>query len=460
MKPTRREFLRQSSCGLTAAALIAGMERFARIDALAQANDYKALVCIFLFGGNDSNNMIIPYDDYVTYAAVRSSGATVQIPLSSLLPISPPGAGGRFGFHPSLAGLHELWTMQKLAVLCNTGPLVEPTNRAGYTNGTAKRPQNLFSHSDQQAQWQTSVSTGQSQTGWGGRASDKAGVLNPAGANFPMFVSLSGLPIFSTGLTTRPLVLAAGAPFKLEGFPDPPDSDPRYAALVQLLAVDDGNALVESANRVTSQAVQNSAALAALPPINTPFPANNQLGAQLKEVAQIIKLNQATLGLRRQFFFCSLGGFDLHNAQVTVANPTTGTHANLLDQLSAAMRAFYAATEEIGAAAQVTTFTLSDFGRTFAPNNGAGTDHAWGSHHFIMGGSVRGGNFFGAFPTLAPNGPDDTDTGGSARGRWIPTTSVDQYGAALAAWYGVSAVDLAAVFPNLNRFGALPGFLG
>jgi uncharacterized protein (DUF1501 family) len=183
---------------------------------------------------------------------------------------------------------------------------------------------------------------------------------------------------------------------------------------------------------VTSQAIQNSAALAGRPSINTPFPANNQLGAQLRQVAQIIKLNQSSLGLRRQFFFCSLGGFDLHNGQVTAANPTTGAHANLFDQLSSAMRAFYAATEEIGAAAQVTTFTLSDFGRTFTPNSGAGTDHAWGSHHFIMGDSVRGGDFFGAFPTLVPNGPDDTDAGGSARGRWIPTTSVDQYGAELA----------------------------
>jgi uncharacterized protein (DUF1501 family) len=226
-----------------------------------------------------------------------------------------------------------------------------------------------------------------------------------------------------------------------------------------LLGVNDGNSLVKSANSVTAQAIEHSAVLGTLPPVNTPFPANNQLGAQLRQVAQIIKLNQSALGLKRQFFFCSLGGFDLHNGQVTAATPATGAHANLFDQLSAAMRAFYAATEEIGAATQVTTFTLSDFGRTFTANNGVGTDHAWGSHHFIMGGSVRGGDFFGAFPTLVPNGPDDTDAGGTARGKWIPTTSVDQYGAALATWYGVSPVDLPAVFPNLNRFGPPPGFL-
>ena len=460
MTQSRREFLRQSSCGLTAAALISGFERFGLINALAQANDYKALVCIFLFGGNDSNNMVIPYDDYATYASVRASGATVQIPLSSLLTIIPPSARSRFGLHPSLTGLHELWTMQKLAILCNAGPLVEPTTRETYRNGTARRPQNLFSHSDQQAQWQTSVSTGQSQTGWGGRTADKAAGLNPGSATFPMFISLSGLPIFSNGITTRPLSLAAGAPFRLEGFPNPPGSDPRYASLLELLSVNGGNTLVKSANSVTSQAIQHGAALATLPPINTPFPANNQLGAQLMEVAQIIKLNQSALGLKRQFFFCSLGGFDLHSGQVTAANPATGSHANLLAQLSSAMRAFYAATEEIGAATQVTTFTLSDFGRTFTANNSVGTDHAWGSHHFIMGGAVRGGDFFGAFPTLVPSGPDDTDAGGTARGKWIPTTSVDQYGAALATWYGVSVVDLPAVFPNLDRFGAPPGFLG
>jgi len=164
--------------------------------------------------------------------------------------------------------------------------------------------------------------------------------------------------------------------------------------------------------------------------------------------------------MKRQIFFCSLGGFDTHNGQVTGGVPTTGTHANLLAQVSGAMKTFYDATVTLGVASQVTTFTLSDFSRTFVPNGTLGTDHAWAAHQFVMGGAVRGGDFYGVptsngtvFPTLAPNGPDDTDSGTSARGRWIPTAAVDQYGATLASWFGVTSADLPAVFPNIGRFG-------
>jgi uncharacterized protein (DUF1501 family) len=197
-------------------------------------------------------------------------------------------------------------------------------------------------------------------------------------------------------------------------------------------------------------------------PVVAPFPLNPRttLGNQLEQVAKLISVRTA-LGMNRQIFFCSLGGFDTHTAQVTSAtSPTTGTHANLLKQVGDAMKAFYEATVNLGVESQVVTFTLSDFARTFVPNGTLGTDHAWGSHQFVVGGAVRGGDFYGVpgsngtvFPTLAANGPDDTDQGGSARGRWIPTTAVDQYGATLASWFGVTAADLPAVFPNIGRFG-------
>jgi len=465
MSKSRREFIRQCAFGAGAAF---ALERFGLIHALAQEPDYKALICIFLNGGNDSDNMVIPYDNYAEYAAVRNSGANVQIPQDALLRITPPSAGAEFGLHPSLTGLHELWGQQKVAAVCNVGPLVEPTTRETFRNGTARRPLSLFSHSDQQTQWRTAIAGAISQTGWGGRVSDNvAPIFNPPNS-FPMMVSVAGLTVFSTGRNTRPLGLAPGVTLGLEGFPNPPAGDPRYEALLQLLEVDTGLTLVGGASEVTRQAVANSQALANLPNLDTVFP-NTSLGNQLRQAARLIKLNQtAPLNLNRQFFYCERGGFDLHNNQVVAGNPITGAHANLYNEVSQAMRAFYAATEELNIVSNVTTFTLTDFGRTFKPNGGVGTDHGWGSHHFVMGGAVAGGDFYGVpgdngtvFPTLEPNGPDDTDAGSGARGRWIPRTSVDQYSATLASWYGVSGTDIPVVFPNIGRFNPSNlGFLG
>jgi len=470
MALTRRQFLK-SGCALGAGAMTLAVERFGLVNAFAQATDYKALVCVFLNGGNDSDNIVIPYDNYAEYAAVRDSGANVQIPQNSLLTINAPSVGAQFGFHPSLTGLHELYQQGKAAVVCDVGPLVEPTTRDTFRNGTARRPQNLFSHSDQQIQWQTSFSGGISQTGWGGRVADRMVVLNPEGG-FPITVSVAGITIFSRGRTTQPLGLAPGVSLALEGFPTPPDGHPRYEALKNLLGVDTAATLVAAVSEISRQAVNNSQLLADpnQPPINTVFP-NTSLGNQMLRVARLIKLNQtAPLNLKRQLFFCSLGGFDLHNNQVVAGNPTTGNHANLWTQVSQAMRAFYDATIELGVEPNVTTFTLSDFARTFKPNGGIGTDHGWGAHHFVMGGSVTGGNFYGrpapngtVFPPLVLGDGVDTDAGAGARGRWVPTVAVDQYAATLALWYGVAPADIPAVFPNSadGRFDPLNlGFLG
>jgi uncharacterized protein (DUF1501 family) len=250
---------------------------------------------------------------------------------------------------------------------------------------------------------------------------------------------------------------------RIDGFPNPPDNDPRYVEMQRLLLVDQDKTLVRGAGRVTGEALAMERALRttgdpAVPPF--PLTPRTNLGNQLEQIAKVISVRNE-LGMSRQIFFCSLGGFDTHNGQVTSAtSPTTGTHADLLLQVSNAMKAFYDATVQLGVASQVTTFTLSDFSRTWVPNGNLGTDHAWGSHQFVMGGSVLGGEFYGVpgsngtvFPTLAANGPDDTDEGGNARGRWIPTVAIDQYGATLASWVGVSNADLAAVFPNIGRFG-------
>jgi uncharacterized protein (DUF1501 family) len=237
-----------------------------------------------------------------------------------------------------------------------------------------------------------------------------------------------------------------------------------------LLQVDQHLTLVRGASQVTRKALQAQGALRLVgDPLVPPFPLQprTSLGNQLEQVAKLISLREA-LGMRRQIFFCALTGFDTHGGQVASGNPTSGRHADLLAQVGTAMQAFYAATVALGVASQVVTFTLSDFARTFVPNGYLGTDHAWGAHHFVMGGAVRGGDFYGVpgpngtvFPPLAPAGPDDTDEGGGAPGRWIPTVAVDQYGATLAAWFGVGHADLAAVFPNLTRFSPPTlGFLG
>jgi uncharacterized protein (DUF1501 family) len=294
---------------------------------------------------------------------------------------------------------------------------------------------------------------------------DKTADLNTTA--FPPITSAAGTPIFVAGNVEQPLAIAPApttlsTALRLDGFPTP-DNDPRYIALQQLLQEDQSLTLVRGASRITNEALGVQRALSVVgDPAVSPFPLNprTSLGNQLEQVAKVISVRSA-LGMSRQIFFCSLGGFDTHSGQVTSAtSPTTGTHANLLAQVSGAMKAFYDATVNLGVASQVVTFTLSDFARTFVPNGNLGTDHAWGSHHFVVGGSVRGGDFYGTagsngtvFPTLAANGPDDTDQGSSARGRWIPTTAVDQYGATLASWFGVGSTDLAAVFPNIGRFG-------
>lgn len=459
MKQSRREFLLRAgyACvgyALGTAAFTAGVERFGLINALAQGTDYKALVCIFLAGGNDGNNMIIPTGttEYNAYTSVRGSSG-LGLPQSSLLPISPLSINTPFGLHPSLAEMQTLFSQQKLSVVCNVGPLVQPLTRQQYQSG-APRPYQLFSHSDQIAQWQTAIADRVGQTGWGGRTADR---FAPHGSGFPTITSLSG-GIFTRGQMTAPLTIASAPTglnqvLVLNGFGSASDEVARRNSMEYLRTVDTDYSLANSASRTTQQALDVGRMMTTDPTLSTVFP-NTNLGNQLKQVAKVIKLNATspTLGLNRQIFFCLLGGFDTHQNQV-------GTQSSLLTQMSQAMKAFYDATIELGLEQQVTSFTLSDFGRTLQPagtgSTVVGSDHAWGNHHLVAGGAVRGGDFYGVagangsvFPVLQLGGPNDTDT----RGRWIPTASVEQYAATLASWYGVAAGDLPVVFPNIGRF--------
>ncbi len=451
MKPTRRDLLRYSACGLLGrAAFVSGFDRFSMVSAMASPlSDYKALVCIFMFGGNDSNNMLIPTDTtrFGTYTTKRGA---LALPATGLLPISPT-SGGSYALHPSMTSLQPLFTTARsgqshppLALACNVGTLTAPLTKSLYTSGGSK-PYQLFSHSDQQNQWQTGISSSDVPTGWGGRIADIADV-----SGFPTVCSVAGVSAFSVGSVTQPLAIAP-APTPLSQTLKLLQADPNH--LIQSILTGDESAstptLVEGAADITQDAVNNSALLSTDPvlTLTKPFPATG-LGNQLLQVTKLISL-APSLGLKRQIFFCSLGGFDTHSVQLN-------TQKALLQQLGDAMAAFYSATVDLGVSSDVTTFTLSDFSRTFVPAQTdpttVGSDHAWGSHHLILGDGVKGGDLYGAFPDLAVGGSEDADSGATARGRWIPTASVDEYAATLALWYGLSATDLATVFPNIGIF--------
>ena len=453
MATSRRNFLRTSACALGGMALASSLDSFGLVHALTPqaATDYRALVCIFFNGGNDGNNTVVDLNQYSQYAIAR--GSDLAIPQANLLPVSPAG-GGSYGFHPNLTQLRDLFNQQKLAVISNVGPLVEPLTKTTYQNGTGKKPLQLFSHSDQVGLFQTAIANVVSQTGWSGRVADKVSGLNGS-ATFPQNISIAGINLLLTGVNTRQLAVADSNTtlanvLQLIMTGSASEVNSRTASFNELRTYDQNFTLIKAASDTRTSAMQTDQALSTVSPVlATVFP-NTSLGRQLLQVARLIKASTdltAGINMKRQIFFCQLGGFDTHSAQ-------NGGQVNLLTQVSAAMKAFYDATVELGLANNVTTFTLSDFGRTLQPaGSGAaivGSDHAWGNHHFIMGGSVVGGRFFGTYPTLALGGPDDTDS----RGRWIPTTSVEQYAATLATWYGLAQVDLSAVFPLIGRFAS------
>ena len=417
---------------------------FGRMNALAQTTppDYKALVCVFLAGGSDGHNTIVPLtqSELNAYKAARRSLALPD-GNGALLTVQTPD-GTPFGFNPGLQALYPLWGQGRLAVLANTGMLVQPVTRTEFLTNAVPLPTNLFSHSDQIQQMQSGIPSTSGGTGWGGRAADVMQPLNGT-SSFPATVSISGPALFCNGQVIQSASLFPGFNLDVDGMNLWPQAatDARKAGMQQVLQFDSGLALVQAANHVRQDALAlNGLLTGTSATINTAFPGTT-LGNQLLQVAKIIKL-RSTTGMSRQVFFCSLGGFDTHGSQ-------SWQHWDLLRQVAEALAAFYNATAEMGIADRVTSFTLSDFGRTLQPS-GTGTDHGWGSHHLIVGGSVIGGRMYGTFPSMALGGPDDSGT----RGALIPTTSTDQYGGTLAAWLGVPAAQLASVFPNIAKFGS------
>lgn len=417
-----------------------------RTIAAATLPDYKALVCLFLNGGNDGNSVIVPVDT-ASYSAYASARGQLAIDRSQLLSIAPTSyADGRtYAVHPALSNVRNLFNQGKVAFLANVGTLVQPTTLAQYKAGT-KLPPQLFSHSDQALQWQSSVPDKPFETGWGGRLADLMNSLN-INNQISMSLTLSNTNRFQIGKSVVQYAVGSGGAVTLSGYNT---TDIRYPVIKDILGDAKGNLVNEAFAGTTKSAIADSELLSSTlrtaPALATQFP-STATASRLAMVAKLISVATA-LQVKRQIFFVQLGGWDLHGGQLT-------GHGPLLAELNGALNAFYNATVELGVANQVTTFTASDFGRTLNPN-ADGTDHGWGNHQLIMGGAVKGGDIYGQMPSLAIGGNDDT-----GRGRWIPSTSVDEYNATLARWFGVSDSNMPLVLPNIGRF-AKPdlGFMG
>lgn len=417
--------------------------------AQAAPADYRALVCVFLLGGNDQSNTVIPFDasEYEAYRNARPSIARQAADLVSLGAVAAQG-GRSYALPKELAPLAALNLKGQAAIVANVGTLVVPTSKAEYRGATVPLPPKLFSHNDQQSVWQSSAAEG-STVGWGGRFGDLLAAGN-ANATFTA-ISVSGSAVFLSGEQVLQYQVGTGGPVTISALTGKVFGSPTAAGTLHALLTASRSHLFENElARVTRRSIDASAALGAAlegaPALVTPFDAANSLAQQLRIVAQIISARQAT-GAKRQVFFVSLGGFDNHNSLLK-------TQPDLHAALAGAIDSFYKATVELGVADSVTTFTASDFGRTLT-SNGDGSDHGWGAHHFVVGGAVRGG-IYGHFPTVALNTDEDVGAG-----RLLPTTAVVQYAATLASWFGVPGGSLVDALPQLANFSDRNlGFLG
>lgn len=452
---TRRAFLRRSTqLGLAGTALPFALNLAAMGEAAAfNANDYKALVCVFLYGGNDYANSVVTYDDasHSRYSAIRGSIALPKASLAATLlnPTTPLPDGRQYALHPAMTGMAGLFNSGKAAVQLNVGPLVVPLTRAQYNSpdrNTYPIPPKLFSHNDQQSVWQSSSPEG-STVGWGGNIGDLA--LSSNGNSLFSCISVTGNAVFLSGDSALQYQVSTNGAVAINGVKNNVyGSSAVRGALSALIQQPSGHVLENEYTRVTSRAVTSESKITSAlsgTTLGTAFPTNNSLADQLKMVARLIGSRNA-LGSKRQVFMVSLGGFDLHDNLIA-------QQPGLMQRVSEAMTAFYNATVELGVADKVTAFTASDFGRTLS-SNGDGSDHGWGSHHLMVGGAVKGKAFYGKAPPVSiTNTADANDQWHVGQGRLLPSTSVDQYVATLASWFGVSNSELAGVLPNLSHFG-------
>lgn len=456
--PSRRAFLKRASA-LTIAGTAApwALNLAAMADASAAgATDYKAMVCIFLYGGNDYANTVTPYDaaSYNAYQSMRPTFAHSLTDLAPTLlkpavaPVDSTGAAHQYALAPGLAPLMPLFDSGKLGVLMNIGTLIQPTTKAQWNAKSVKLPAKLFSHNDQQSTWQSSAPEG-AKSGWGGRIGD---IFESGNTNSTFTcVNVSGNAIFMSGASAVQYQVSTNGSVPLNGLKSPLfGSSTATEALRTLITQPRTHLLENEYNRVAKRSVDANttltAALASSTPLTTAFPTSNGLSDQLKMVARMIAAAPA-LGAKRQVFFVSIGGFDLHDSMAV-------NHPKLMKTVADAMSAFYASTVELGVADSVTTFTASDFGRTMTGNND-GADHGWGSMHFVMGGAVKGKTLYGTAPVVANNGPDDV-----GQGRLLPTTSVDQLAATLGKWMGISDSALLTMLPSLSNYNASARTLG
>lgn len=433
----RREFLK-NCCALGAVGMASQLERLGMVTAHAQsASNYKALVCVFLFGGNDANNTIVPLDSrYDLYRAMRRPRASGGVAFDAAELISAGSTG--YGLHPALINTQRLFAQNRAAAVFNVGTLVRPTFKN--TLNSTPLPRNLYSHSDQTQQWQSSDPNGGA-TGWGGRINDLTMGLNTG--QLPPGVSVNGgNALFLSGPVSKGMNFSNVGSFGLTRFGDGTAMNARQASLQRVLTFDSGLRLVSAANGVLGDSIRSAqeinAALNGAPPLPVAFP-NSGLGQQLAQVFRIMSV-RSTLGMNRQIFFAGMGGFDNHEDLVS-------RQQGLLASLDAAVGAFFNALDATSNPPDVTLFTESEFNRTGDSNANIGSDHAWGGHHMVFGNGVNGGAY-GTFPRHELRGVDDAGD----RGYWIPTTSLDQYAATMGGWFGVSDGDLGNIFPNLANF--------
>ena len=446
-KLNRRQFIGQLPClAVGTATLYNSLLNLKTMNALMGAtttagDDYKALVCILLGGGNDSYNMLIPRGDseHAQYSAVRSNLAIAQEDLLTIDPVTSDGK--QYGLHPALANLQQIFNNGDLAFISNVGTLVEPTTKTGIQNFTANLPLGLFSHSDQVMHWQTSIPQDRTDVGWGGRMADIIKSMN-SNMDVSMNISLGGNNIFQRGDTLVEYAINNTGGVAIQGWNSP---DPFLNLMTQ-----DVNSMInkqyqdvfkDSYTGILRRSIESNEAfnmaIEGVPEFMTDFSPTN-FSQDLRMVAQSIAARD-TLGFKRQIFFVQLGGFDNHDELIN-------NHNALLTQVNNGLSEFYAVLQELNMLDCVTTFTISDFARTLT-SNGNGTDHAWGGNALVMGAAVNGKDMYGTYPDLALN--SELELGG---GVLIPTTSADSYFAEIALWFGISPNDLSLVLPNIGNF--------